>query len=380
MAATFWIDKSWRDVGLPSPAQEAKADWRAITPARALGDSRVATIGIDPLDAQHGDTAVMVSVGSDEAIRLARALIANGVRIVVDSDDDYFRGVLPTSTRTRFVAPAAPEAQEAFRRNQLALIQLADIVTVSTPELERLHAQHSRRVMVIPNAMEPATWPPQLDPATWPSEADGGFRIGIAAGGVHAVDGAEIVREALAWASSQPGVQAVLYGPDPRRMYGVEEGRSLYAALLDEDEEGQRETFAAIETRQTRWTFSLLHLEGTPLLTRYRHNLGPFDVGLAPIGDDPVSQCRSHSKLVEYAMASAFPIYSDAPPYAEWDGPGIAVSSPDGFVNAVRWAVEHQDEVRELGREARAYALTHCTIGHTIHLWREALEPAAVLA
>jgi hypothetical protein len=115
----------------------------------------------------------------------------------------------------------------------------------------------------------------------------------------------------------------------------------------------------------------------TDSVADYRAAIGVLDVGLAPLVETRWSRGKSDVKSLEYAMAGALTICTDAEPFKAFGGPCIRVVGARGFERAVRWAVTHRDEAREMGRAAREYVLAERTIQGNVWKWQEAIEKGA---
>lgn len=287
-----------------------------------------------------------------------------GRRVLVDSDANVFAGdghlvVRVDDVATQSMATAPPHTAKRWRRKYLELVRAADAVTVTSPQLAAVYRQQgARRVLVIPNAIDPAQWP---DP---PVRKTGAFTVGVACGPGHDRD-LQLIRPALEWASRQDGVEVVVFGGWlDRELCGLplpfafryQPGRTPWPA----------------EWRRFRWR----HLPFTTSYAEYRATLsGLFDVGLMPLTDTAYNRCRSDLRVCEYAMAGALPVVSDAANYAEWKSTTVLFAQDaGGFREQVEWAVTHQDEARERAAAVRAAVLERRTIEQTAPLWRAAVR------
>lgn len=410
--ATFWSSAATADL---LGDYGVAADWMVTVPSRHLpAVSRCHERDSLKRD-QQGDAAIFLGTTSPadvEAIEEARELgyhvlvIVDVNALYEDRSEVYISGLGVVRLPRAVVA-----AMRAYHRRA---VQLADGVIVQTDALRRHYAPLGTPVHVIPQTIDPADWPALRKPR------DGIFRVGFAAAPhvARRVD-LELLQPALEWASAQPGVEVVLFGIDPLRHGHPDDGEdpllsddlaagaylpaSFAAAVLrdarglpmgwqpSKRERSARERKAKVEwmvnfeERAARWRFPAKRWGFISDAYRYRDALQWFDVGLAP--SDPQHRDRSptDTKLIDYAMAGAYPIASNCPPYDEWGElvrlvPGSAwggqiraVPPADAFLEAVQWAVAHRDEVRERALKAREYVLRERTIETTLPLWREAV-------
>jgi glycosyltransferase involved in cell wall biosynthesis len=188
------------------------------------------------------------------------ASFLGGRAIVYETDDD----VLSTPAWTGNATVAGLES-DLVR----GMLDRADLVTVSTPPLERMALRHHGRVRMIRNAVEPGWYP---DAADVP-EREGGPRLLFYGVPLRLRDYA-VCREAVdATVRATPGARRVwMGGDDPAVRSAVDE------------------------------VFG--YVPGAPAFARALVEARP-DVGLAPIADEPFNRARSELIWLEYAMAGA---------------------------------------------------------------------------
>jgi Glycosyl transferases group 1 len=250
------------------------------------------------------------------------------------------------------VKPAPPHSVKRWRKKYLEMVRAADAVTVTTPYLAKIYrGVGAKQVFVCQNAIDPARWP-ALVPRT------DGFAVGFAGGPGNEKD-LELIRPALEWASGEADVEAVIFG-----------------GFLDDAEWDVPFGFRRPSSIPREWQrFPWRLIPFTPSYGRYRITLsGLLDVELMPLADTPYNRGRSDLKICEYAMAGALPIVSDAQNYDAWrDTPVLFARDAGEFLEHVRWACAHPDEVRERAAAVRTAVLERRTIEQTAPLWRAAV-------
>jgi glycosyltransferase involved in cell wall biosynthesis len=149
------------------------------------------------------------------------------------------------------------------------MLRRADLVTVSTPPLQKVAGRYNDSVRLIRNAVEPAWYP---DPTGVP-DRDGGPRLLFYGVPLRLRDYA-VCRDAVdELARSLPGTRRVWMGGDD-------------PAVRDVSDE------------------IVGYVRGAPAFARALVEARP-DVGLAPIADEPFNRARSELHWLEYAMAGA---------------------------------------------------------------------------
>jgi glycosyltransferase involved in cell wall biosynthesis len=98
-----------------------------------------------------------------------------------------------------------------------------------------------------------------------------------------------------------------------------------------------------------------------------------FDIGLAPLRDEPFYRAKSNNKFREYAACRIAGVYSDVEVYAECveDGrTGLLVSSkPEAWFTALSRLIEDALLREQIQDQAYRYARTHYSLEHTQAVW-----------
>jgi hypothetical protein len=381
--ATFWLRER--------PATPLDTYWRANVPARHM---HAAVRVLDPKGAlQEGAAAIFVTPYTPLELRAMREARERGLRVLVEVDDDWL-GIdpkylaiveLPLNVSPEVVKRATSEQRDRQRLHREAA-KAADAVIVSTPALADLYRPINPNVFVCLNSIDADDWPAALRQRPVGDR----FRVGFAGSTSHA-DDVPLIRDACEWASHQEDIEVRFIGWHPRdpspswetesareavdKLYKIDdtrtatpETRAEKQLILDREERKVRE-------RKALWDFALTVIRWTDDFATYRSNLAALDVGLCPVNEaSPFTAGRSDLKVLEYAAAGALPIVSDSPVYDAWRGIVPMAKTPTDFVELVRWAATHRDEVRSQARSLWQRVSATRTIDQTIGLWREAVR------
>jgi glycosyltransferase involved in cell wall biosynthesis len=279
----------------------------------------------------HQGAAVFQFAGDKGRALVVHGLQAKGVRVLMESDDNYFT-VGPHMERTGWARHRGTSSPHSFE-GHASILKWVDGCIVTTEHLAKQYRKHVKDVWVCPNTVDPIDWPKLRKPD------DGVFRIGWFASDSHKGDG-KLVRRAMEWAAAQPDVEVITMGYHPND-----------------------------------WRFPHKHFEWSEL-PMYRQLLGLLDVAVAPVVGTPWALCRSDLKALEAAMAGAVPVVSDQAPYAPWvDGENcLKAKDPAGFLSHIKHLVRNRDEAGQLAQAAREYVLKERTTKAQIHLWEAAID------
>lgn len=314
--------------------------WRCLVPARHLpgqvlifDTNDVTETAEDEFEftRQKGACIWQFAGNTSQAILMA-AMQEQGIRVLLEADDNYILGadVMGRDWR-RTVAEAVEEGLHSGQRH-LNIAKFADGIIVSTENLADYYREINPNVYVCPNSIDPQDWPEPKKPN------DGILRVGWAASHSHIIDVPVILR-ALSWMSLQRDVEVYVYGI------------------------GDVVRFPN-KVRNVPWTDNL---------EQYRRSLALCDVHVCPLIETPWSAGKSDIKAMEAVMAGAWPIVAKAEPYRPWRDRTLVCDTAKDWKNAMRWLLEHRDEVPRLAAEAKDYVLSERTINQSIHLWRQAV-------
>lgn len=258
--------------------------------------------------------------------------------MVYEVDDDLFTmdGVVTEEvTAGKPLLWKEQETQQRVRR----FVELADLVTVTTPALADVYRPYARRVVVLPNALP--DWVLDL-PVTQPDR----FTVGWTLSRSHLLDAREHI-DALDRAMRKcPSAMFHWVGVDPAMS-----------------------PFTGRE-KVTRWVGNT---------NEYLRQLaGMFTVGIAPLAPYVFNRGKSGLKAQEYAAVGIPAVVSDWPQYADvvnHGATGFLVTTPEEWAVRLRQLYRNPELVVEMGTAAREVESTR-TISHTAHRWITAYEEA----
>jgi hypothetical protein len=330
--ATFWRQ-----------ATPGTTYWRGYLPMLYL-PGQVAQLQNDSLSMEgdelilhgHEGVAIWQFLGDDGRSRIVKQMQKQGVRTVMEIDDNYLRYAPPlygkfgawTKTHAEAVANGTGYSVEMHRK----IVPMMDALIVSTENLADEYDRWNDNIYVCPNSVDPTDWKVERIPSDT-------LRIGYYGSPSHIRDW-PVVKKALKWAQRQPDVEVVLAGFSPPGWTG----------------------------RVLPWSDNLFDA---------RSALGHMDVGIAPLTVNPWSAGKSDVKALEYAMAGALPILHDAAPYDPWHDIGWdwMCSTESDWMEAIQHAVRMgKDAVALEAAKAKEYVLTERTIQTSIHNWRDAID------
>lgn len=289
--------------------------YRLIGPARAAQALGVETHVAPPVsyraspmegelpvsvDAAGADVVVIHRPVFTGIVELIPRLQAQGIAVVVDVDDDL----------------SAPHPEHAWARprpyvkpdEQARACRLADLVTVATPALGRVYAQHGR-VALLRNCIS-------AEMLALPRASDGRTVGWAGVAGGHPGD-LPITRGGVAVALEREDWRFRTVGPPQR----VGEQLGLGAA------EGT----------------------GSLSLEAYHEALGTLDIGIVPLAQSPFNIAKSYLKGLEYAARGVAFVASSTPEYRRLANQGVGLIAREG---ARSWS----GRLRDLMRDESLYA------------------------
>lgn len=238
---------------------------------RAVAHASNARFGREAL---NYDVVVIQIDNSPSVLEFTLALQAQGKKVVYEIDD-AFDCLEPW--HPQYASYGQPARQEAIR----AMMAQADAVQVSTGWLAKRYAPHAKRVEVVPNMVELASWP-RADRL----RRDGLFKVLWAGSPSHSGDLEVIIPVMGKFLQSHPDARLVLFGQ----------------TIKDERlPAGQVEIVNFCEFEE--YPFRLAEIDA--------------DVALAPLADVPFNHGKSNLRILQY-WATGYPVVaSNVGPYAE---------------------------------------------------------------
>ncbi len=238
---------------------------------RAVAHASNARFGREAL---NYDVIVIQIDNSPAVLEFTLSLQAQGKKVVYEIDD-AFDCLEPW--HPQYASYGQPARQEAIR----AMMAQADAVQVSTGWLAKRYASHAKRIHVVPNMVELATWP-RADRL----RKDGLFKVLWAGSPSHSGDLDLIIPVMEKFLGSHKDARLVLFGQE------------IKDVRLPADQV-QNISWCEFEEYPSR----LAEIDA--------------DVALAPLADVPFNYGKSNLRILQY-WASGYPVIaSNVGPYAD---------------------------------------------------------------
>jgi len=289
---------------------KASAFYRCLMPmyalnmgGKAVAHASSARFGREALDY---DVVVIQIDNSPSALEFALALQAQGKKVVYEIDD-AFDCLEPW--HPQYASYGQPARQEAIR----AMMAQVDAVQVSTGWLADRYRSHAKRVEVVPNVVELASWP-RADRL----RRDGLFKVLWAGSPSHSGDLDLVVPVMERFLKKHADARLVLFGQEIRDV-------RLPAAQIEHIPWCEFEEYA----------FKLAEADA--------------DVALAPLADVPFNYGKSNLRILQY-WATGYPVIaSNVGPYSQAllrqnAGDGILCNVQDGWTSALEDLYAHPEK------------------------------------
>jgi len=365
--ARSFIADAFAILGLPSPVPAEAADFdnrlgvhiiakhSAIGPQSSafirlvapLTDESVAgrlrlTLGSpdDPVpdcDVCIVQRTALPTVGAVDALVLRLGEI--GATLVVDVDDAF-----------TLIGPDHPE-HDLYRPLNAALdraIAAAAETWFSTVELADAYGAVAARSAIVPNGVDPRLWRDWRKTRAAPF---GGDRVKMLYMGTH-THGPDLamIRPALDQLHAERG-----------------DAFDLTVIGVDPDLAG------------APWLHRLAppaEAVSYPRFVRWLRAQGPFDLGLAPLADNPFNRCKSDIKALDYAALGILPLLSDGPAYRADPVLGLHAlfTGADGWLDALRSVLDDRAMAAGRAMAIEAHVLEHRVVGRSAPWLVERLE------
>lgn len=300
-----------RILGLTSNLHNACGYYRMVLPLREIGRRGHDTVVADRWVARPDyDILVAQRIGRpDETARFAEH---SGLTRVYEIDDDMF-------TLHEGITQRWPElADPAFQEGMVSCLRMADLVTVSTPDLAHAMTRLRRDdIVVLQNRIDDSL----LD-ITRPRRER--VTIGFSGGDTHVFDIDTIAGRLTRFLRRNPRVDLHFIGFN-------------YTSLIK------------APTRHTPWQHGVENF--------YRSI--DFDIGIAPLQVNRFNRSKSHIRALEYAALGIPVVAADVPAYRDMviDGQtGFLIRRDHEWDLRLRDLVNDADMRAEMGARARVHA------------------------
>ncbi|WP_445148357.1 hypothetical protein [Baekduia sp. Peel2402] len=291
----------------------AGSNYRSLIPLRALEERGHEILMPDfdsgmlsAQDALSCDAVLVYRAMGEPLLRLLDSLRARGIGVVYDNDDDFLHG------------PAGASAQ-LWRKHYRASVKVAakaHVVTVSTPPVRDIYLDAGMAdVRIVENRLHAQMHRPR------PRRHEG-IVVGWVAGWEHGNDA-----EVLGIADALRRVQA-------ERPDVLVECIGIDIGLTQRYRHDRLVNFDQLPVRMAAW-----------------------DIGLAPIADNPFNLARSEIKIKEYAGSRLPWLASNRGPYARFgESEGGRLVDDDGWFEAIDALVADRRARKRLSKAGKAWA------------------------
>lgn len=244
--------------------------------------------------------------------------------------------------------PASHPDYEYYRRSRAAILWAAseaDVITVSTPVLQRYFRQFNRRVEVLPNCLIDDLWQDILSRPLHPPthQSPSTLVVGFMGGHGHIADLEWIEPVIERVLNEYPHVRFLSWGcPLPERLQHHPSAEWVAPGLVDYAE------FVCYFAQQESHIF------------------------LAPLAPSFFNSCKSALKYLEYSALGVPGIYSAVGDFSELvhhRTTGLLASTPDEWLEFLVDLIERPEERHRLGQNARQSVQAEWLLSRHTHKW-----------
>lgn len=332
------------------PADDSRSGRRLVWPAEHLlsqgADIVIAnkhdhTDHADPVWNDRYDVVVIQrpmlrryveGVDEFETIGAIQRLQADGMKVVVDIDDDFMALNRKNAVWKRTHPSESPDCNW---QHLSTACRLADLVTVTTPALARRYGAHGR-VAIIPNHI-PQSY------LEIPHPVNDVPIVGWSGAVATHPDDLQVTRHAVDRALQATGARFLMVGP----------------------EDGVQERLGLSEPPEVT---GFIHID------QYPFEMARIDVGIVPLELSKFNQAKSYLKGLEFGALGIPYVVSPTDPYLLVPG-GLVAPRPKDWERWIRRLIEDEPFRKMVGERGRRWAELQ-TVELNAHLWMEAWEMA----
>ncbi len=260
---------------------------------------------------------------------------------VVYEIDDCFEGIPLENLKLNAIHMTKPETRNAV----IAMLRIADIITVSTPELKEWVCKYveEEKVYCLKNTIDFSMWP---EPHYGLQTTDEPIVVGFAGSESHKTDLRELQGslEIINTRMNSTGISKVVFG--------------FFGFMLKE--------FWNMHPN-VKFKLGVSFLEYPSMLSKLR-----FSIGLAPLKQCLFNQCKSELRFIEHAVCGVPIIATDIAPFKRCVNSrnGILVNNTTRqWVRAIKYLIMNEQQRYEMGVSSFNYVKEHYNIDTYVSTW-----------
>ncbi len=300
------------------------------------------------------DVVVFHRPDTDAFLAIARALKAQGKKIVMDNDDT-FKDTGGFKFTEYLNEEKVKRGLETINNNIDTFARKADLITCSTELLKKEYLELNPNVIVLPNTVDPFYYPEPLR-----NDTDI-IRIGIT-GSVGVTSDVEALKPIIEHYQNDPRVRLVLLSLPP-------EGENEIYKKLYVDE------YAFWNKVNIEWHSFVAYDKYYDYLNSLK-----LDMVITPRFDSYFNRCKSNLKFLECSMleipfiGQAFST-GDSPYQGEEDQKHLLLANTtEEWIAQIEKLITDKELRLKLGKEAHEYVVENYSIEKLAHLWVEAYD------
>jgi len=246
-------------------------------------------------------------------------------------------------------------------KNTEILLDLADMVTVSTPQLLREYTRFNKNINVCYNALDNNVFEKfELSEKNFDNEK---IRIGWAGSSTHTDDFKKVVPALIDIFTTNKNVEFVFMGSDMRGMFPFEirQRMSFAGDTFPRDKNGHGTNYSQDNENPTVKYYKVLQSLD-------------LDIALAPLESFVFNACKSYIKLIEYGLAGIPFVASRFGPYLQYvnestNKVGLLAESKNDWKKSIQLLIDNKELRKELRKNNFDYVGNNHLLSHKIKNW-----------
>jgi hypothetical protein len=315
------------------------------------------------------DLLVLQRQHNSQVYYISEQVKKSGAKVIVELDD-YFHD-LPANNPARSSYPKGGEEV----RNMEKFMQLADIMTVSTPGLKNAYEKFNPNVFICPNVLDLSLFPVKKPLDYKPGDV---FRLGWAGSATHHDDLMTVIKPVTEIMMENKLIQFIFIGQDYRHLFPKELHHRMECAghTFPIDEQNNKPLFYSPD--------------GISPVVKYYKLLNDTNVHLAiaPLLELTFNKCKSYVKLLEYGISGIPFVAAGFGPYFDyinkanmWDNKrpvGRLANKATEWRKALRDMIGNNEYRKQTARNNADFILERHTIEYGAQNWLTALASIGI--